>query len=271
MDKNIFEYRDYKTFLNEWIQSRPRRGHGLKSKIAKAAGCNTAYITQVLRGSAHFSAEQAEQLSHFLSLNKNEVHFFLQLIQLARAGTPSLRQLIQRQVDQASEGHFNLRNRLNYQKALSDDDQATYYSAWYYSAIHVVLSMKRLQTREALARYFGLPEKVVADVLEFLTSRGLAALNKGRYEVGSVSIHLGKDSPSILKHHTNWRIRAIDALEQRRDEQLHYSSVVTISKEAEPRIRSILIKAIEEVRAVVKASPEEGAYCYSVDLFCLEK
>ncbi|MGK5081863.1 DUF4423 domain-containing protein [Bdellovibrionota bacterium FG-1] len=196
--------------------------------------------------------------------------FFLQLIQLARAGTPTLRQLTEDQIDQSIESHLNLKNRPDFKRTLSIQDQGVYYSAWYYPAIHVVLSMKQLQTKKALAQYFGLSIKTVSDVLLFLTSVGLALEKQGQYEVGSVSIHLGKDSPMISKHHTNWRVRAITSLEAQKPEDLHYSSAVTISKGDETKVKSILVRAIEEVRAVVKASPEEGAHCYTVDFFCLE-
>lgn len=71
----------------------------------------------------------------------------------------------------------------------------------------------------------------------------------------------------ISKHHANWRLQAIQSLEREQPDELHYSSAVTISKEHVPEIRKILVGAIEQVRAIVKNSPEKCLYCYSFDLF----
>jgi hypothetical protein len=90
---------------------------------------------------------------------------------------------------------------------------------------------------------------------------------KGRFVSGPVSIHLGNNSPMISRLHSNWRMQAIQSLERERPEELHYSSAVTVSRKHVPEIRKALVAAIEEVRAIVKPSPEECLYCYSLDLF----
>lgn len=271
MGKDIFQYRDYKAYLQDWIEAQPKHGRGLRAKLATAMQCNTTYVAQVLNGGIHLSAEQGERASQFLGLRYEERIFFQLLIQLARAGTQSLRALVLKQVDQLLEQQLNLKNRLEYKKTLSIEDQLTYYSAWYYAAIHVVLSIPVLQTREAIAQYFGLAPRLVSDVLNYLVTTGLAIEESGRFKTGPVNIHLPKDSPAIAKLHANWRVQAIDAIHQKRGADLHYSSVVAIDAADESKVRAILVKAIEEVRAVVKESKENAAYCYCLDFFTLER
>ena len=89
--KAIFEYTDYKAFLESWIASRPQGGRGIKSKMAQAMRCQLAYLSQVLNGPAHLSLEQAEALNGILDHSHEEGDFFLLLLQRARAGTPGLR------------------------------------------------------------------------------------------------------------------------------------------------------------------------------------
>lgn len=269
---NIFEYKDYKTFIEDWIRSKPQRGHGLKSKLASAIQCNTTYVTQILNGKPDFSPEQAEAASRFFGLAPSETRYFLLLVQLGRAGTPPLRAILLEQVEQSIETHNNFKNRLEYKKTLNSEDQATYYSSWYYAAIHVALLIPNLQTRESLGKYFGLSSDVVIEVLGFLVSSGLAIEENGRFRIGSVSIHLSKDSPNIFRHHTNWRVKSIQTLDNRSTRDLRYSSVITINSGDEQKIRSILIEAVEKVRGVVNASsPEDGTYCYSIDFLNLQQ
>lgn len=92
-------------------------------------------------------------------------------------------------------------------------DQATYYSSWYYAAIHVAVSVPSLQSREALTQYFGLSGGLVREALSFLTSVGLLEKKGERYTQGVTRLFLGKDSPMIKKHHTNWRMRSIHTLD----------------------------------------------------------
>ncbi|OFZ01781.1 MAG: hypothetical protein A2070_01290 [Bdellovibrionales bacterium GWC1_52_8] len=121
---------------------------------------------------------------------------------------------------------------------------AHYYSAWYYSAIHLLIAIPEFQTKEALHRRLRISLKKVSEVLAFLLECGLASEDRGRYTPGITSIHLGNDSPTIAKHHTNWRMHAIQALEHETPEELHYSSAVSIAREYMPRIRKVLTQAI---------------------------
>jgi hypothetical protein len=82
-----------------------------------------------------------------------------------------------------------------------------------------------------------------------------------------VSIHLGTDSPLLAKHHSNWRVKAIQSLDHAHPENLNYSSVVSIAHRDAQEVRNILLQAIEKIRAVVRPSTEEGVYCYCLDLF----
>lgn len=270
MKPSIFEFTDYKIYLESWIENQPKSGRGLKSKMASSLNCNTAYVSQVLNGNAQFSPEQAEALSRFLGHLDDEKLYFNLLVQKARAGTKALRDLIDKQMNQAREQFINLKNRFPTKRTLSLQNQSIYYSAWYYSAIHIVLGIQKLQSPPSLAEYFSLSVGRVNQVLRFLVTAGLAEEKNGRYFTGPVSIHLGKDSPFISKHHMHWRMKAMEAIDNSpTPDELHYSSTITISKNELTKLQSILINAISEIRQVVKESAEEDAYCYLIDFFPL--
>jgi hypothetical protein len=57
MKNSIFEYRDYKTYLNDTLEKRAREFNerGIRSRLSEAIKCHTAYVSQVLGGNAHFS------------------------------------------------------------------------------------------------------------------------------------------------------------------------------------------------------------------------
>lgn len=264
---NIFEFLDYKPYLRQWISSRPAGGRGEKSRMAKKIQCQPAYITQVLNGSAHISIEQAEALNALLEHTEDEFDFFMLLVQRARAGTHTLARYFDRKIQQVHNQRLVLKNRLTHKKTLTREDQATYYGHWAYCAVHMAVLVPKLRTQQAIASHFGISLEITASILEFLESAGLVSKQGGLFHPGNVRIHLENDSPMISKHHMNWRLQAMRSLDRASAGELHYSSVAGISKSDVPRVRELLVRAIEDVRSVIKDSKDEAVYCYNLDLF----
>ncbi|MGK5089360.1 TIGR02147 family protein, partial [Bdellovibrionota bacterium FG-2] len=149
MDLSIFEFTDYKRYLTEVDEARPR---GFRKALAQATQCQTAYISHVLNGSGHFNLEQAEATARFLEMGRDETRFFLMLVEYNRAGTPSLRRVLSEQMDEMRERHLSLRKRVGIQATLSRENQAAYYSSWHYAAVHMAVTVPSLRTRSALGR-----------------------------------------------------------------------------------------------------------------------
>jgi len=267
MEKTIFDFKDYKQYLRERIASYPKKGRGMRSALATAIRCQPAYLSQVLNGNADISLDQADAINTFLGHNKEEGRFCLLLVQAARAASHSLKQHLREQMQEVIDSRLVLKNRLNIKQTLSLENQATYYSAWYYAAIHVILTIPELQTRDAIAKHLNLPLVKVTQVLDFLESVNLAQKHRDRYTVGEARLHLGHDSSLISKHHANWRLKSLQSLEKDSSADLHYSSVVTISREDTLAIKGELIKTIEGLKKTIRASNSESIHCLSLDFF----
>jgi len=261
---SVFDFTDYKKYIGELADVEPR---GFKKKLAELANCQTAYVSHVLNGHAHFSWEQAEAISTGIGHTHAEKEFFLLIVKYSTAGTPSLRKFVKSRLDTIRDSYLSIKERVRVKDTLSREDQAKYYSAWYIAAVHVMLTIPKFQTREALATHLKLSPMIVADTLDFLISVGLAVRNGSKYAAGLASIHLEKESPLISKHHTNWRMAAVRALENGTSDNLHYSSVFTISETDFQKIRGDLVKAIEKNVATIKDSPEETTVAMTLDLF----
>jgi uncharacterized protein (TIGR02147 family) len=268
--KTAFEFKDYKAFVNYALESGSQPSRGIRTRMAEAIQCHSAYVSQVLNGDSHFSPEQGESLAKFLGLSKGESQYFLNSLFYARAGTQSLREYFSEQMSSLKEEHFVLKNRLQYTKSLSKEDHATFYSSWHYGAVHVAVTIPSCQTQSGLCEYIGLSLQRVNEILSFLKSVGLVTEKSGRFQIGATHINLGSDSPLISKHHTNWRMKAVQSMDAPRKSDLHYSSVITASKEDLDKIRSVLVKAIEDVRSIVKPSKEEACFSYNIDFFDLK-
>ena len=110
-------------------------------------------------------------------------------------------------------------------------------------------------------------------VLAFLRQTGLAEVDPndaGRITAGPTRLHLPADSPFGAQTHINWRLRAAESLQRPAPDDFHYSSVVSAAPRDLPRLRDMMIRCIEEMRSVIRQSPEEDLFCYSLDLFGLK-
>jgi uncharacterized protein (TIGR02147 family) len=272
MKTTIYDYLDYKKYLNDALSLRAKTERGPRARLAEFIGCHLAYLSQVLNGSAHLSLEQAEGCNRFFTHTKVESLYFLNLVHYARAGTENLKKIYHDLLKESADEQKLVKNRLDLKKTLSPEKQAIYYSAWDYLAIHTATVMPHLQTKNALSEALGISEERVAEVLEYLVSVGLVSQNKGKYEIAEYGFHLGTGSPFLVKHHTNWRVQSLRSLDNIKPEDLHYTSVISCNNKDVPAIRETLLKAISEIRSIVKESKnEDRLMSYCLDLFPITK
>jgi uncharacterized protein (TIGR02147 family) len=269
LKNSIFDYQDYKKYLKDLIHSRPKHGHGVRSKLADAIGCQVAYVSQILNGGIDLNIEQTIRLNKFFGHTKEEAHFMLLLVQFARAGDRDTRDYFREQMEVEIAKRLVIKNRLGLAQGLSAEDQVTYYSTWYYAAVHILLTIPDFRTKPAIAEKLGLTLEKTNEVLEFLVRTGLANQEGNIFGTGQSQIHLGNDSKLIARHHANWRLRALDSLDQETKEDLHYSSVVSLSVSDIAKVKALAVKKIEEIISVVKDSKEEELAVFCVDFFRL--
>lgn len=267
MKKSLFEHEDYKAYLRDRIEDSPSKGRGMKLKIAEYTGCQTSFISQVLNGTANFSLEQGIKLNKFFDHTKEESRYFIFLLHSERAGSEELKSFLKDEMKEIVDKRSDLKNRIEIKNSLKKVDQQVYYSSWLYACIHIMTSIPAYQTPQAMAKHLNLPREKVMEVLTFLEETGLAQKNGVRYEIGVTKIHLSKDSPQIQRHHTNWRMQAINAVDMNLPQDLHYSTVVSMAESDVAQVKEILIKSIEECRKVIRESKEERVQTICIDFF----
>ncbi len=270
MLKEIFEFKTYCSYLEHRVGSYRQR-LGLKSKMALAMGCQPTFVTQVLNGSAQLSLEQAHRLNTFFKHTNEERDFFLLMVQRDRSGTEELSKYFSEKMAEMLSKRQVLTHRLGRDQTLAAEHQALYYSSWHFAAIHIAVALPTLQTREAISTYFRLPIKKVTEVLENLVRMNLVSSNNGLYTIGQARLRLGNDSFNILKHHTNWRNQAVESLDRQEPHDLHYSGVLSLSRENSGKIKDLMLRGLQEHLKISDASAEEDLFCYCIDFFSLHR
>jgi len=270
MSLSVFDFADYKAYLRARIGDSGER-KGLRSKLAAALNCQPTFVTQVLNKDQHFSLEHLERVSRFLDHSEEEEEFLFLLAERERAGTKELKNRFDKKIRTLLSGRQVLTNRLGAETRLTPEKQHIYYSSWHYAALHIAVAVPSLRNREALAKYFSLPLKKITEILEYLCAAGLVVQDKGEYRIGPTKIRLGKDSPNILRHHSNWRIQAMESLDREVETDLHYSGVLCMTKKDQAKIKSKIFEMLQEHLAISDESSEEEICCYNIDFFSLSR
>lgn len=97
---SIFLFEDYRIYLLTVTRIYPR---GFKTRMAELIGCEKSYITQIFRGRADLTCEQAECLQAVLFHDELAADYFLTLVELARAKTPALRRRLKLRIRRHQE------------------------------------------------------------------------------------------------------------------------------------------------------------------------
>jgi hypothetical protein len=85
-------------------------------------------------------------------------------------------------------------------------------------------------------------------------------------------VFVGKDSPFLTHHHINWRQQAIRSAELNRKEDVHYSSVFSISARDVKKLRTLIIQTISKASEIWKSSTdEEELHSFCIDFFRVDR
>ena len=265
--KAIYYFEDYKNYLNERIQSLPKEGRGEFLRISKYLNVHTSLISQVLRGNKEFSPEQAIKVADYFGLSVSEKNYFILLISLSRAGTEDLRSYYLSLIEKMKMEYFSVKERVPKAVRLNDTQMAQYYSDWRFMAVWLSTSLENINTIDDIAEKLNISKKDISKIIDFLISVNLCVNNDGTLSQGISATHLDKDSLLINRHHTNWRLKAVESLEKITSDELFFSAPLTISKKDMQEIKKNLLNAIENASETVsETSPEEIA-CLNIDLF----
>ena len=264
---SIYNFDNPLSFLQARFAAMPKRGHGQSLRLARHLRVHTTLVSQVFRGSRQLTLEQAALTAEFLELTEAETDFFLLLTQLERAGNPALKKNLRRQLAAAKAKSEELVHRLKAEVRLREEERATFYSDWVYSAVRQLTAIPGFDSVEKIAAQLGLPRKRVKQVVDFLLATGLCVEKNGKLAVGPKSTHLEASSPWVRVHHVNWRHKAIEHVMDAEESQLHYSAPMTLSAADARKIRELIVKFLESVDSVVEPSPSEELHCINVDWF----
>ena len=267
MADTVYEFDDYKKFIKSSFSKQENSGRGQRFRLAQFLGCQDSYISLVLNGDRQFSVEQAEGTARFLHLGEEEKEFFILLLLRERAGTVQARRYFSSKLDEKRRAFQDFRSRVQIEKDLSDSDKMHYYGNPLMAKVHMFLTIPGKYSVEELARRFQVSPAKMQEVCRFLSDKAFIKEKSGRYFEASKFLFLDKRSPFIVQHHANWRLDAIHAIQDRREEGMHLSMAITLSEKDAEVLRQKIAQFVEECSSAIKDSKEETLMAFCIDYY----
>jgi uncharacterized protein (TIGR02147 family) len=263
----IYEFKDYKKFINGLIHQMPKRGRGQARRLAEHLHVQPVVISQVFSGDRDLTPEQGLEVAAYFGLDERQAEYLVLLISQARAGTKKLSTHYEAKLEALRREAMKIKNSIVKHEVLSDPDKGIFYSNWYYSAVRLLTSTPGHDNIEAIAAKLDLSRAKTVEILDFLVSRGLCEEKNGRYKIGTSATFLDASSPFINGHRRNWHIKAMEKFADPKPHDIFYSSTASISEADQARVQQILTRVIKEFSKTVADSPAHKIACLNLDWF----
>lgn len=264
----IWDFTQYKPYLIARLGAAGARS-GARKQLAAHIPVHTTFVSQVLKGRAEFSLEQAEAVNTFLEHTDDEAEYFILLLLKDRAGTRPLKARFERKIKAMRDERLNIQRRIGAQETISDRDREKFYSTHYYGAIHVLTGIPEFRSVERLSEALRLSKPRVQEMVDFCLRIGVLKQEKGEIKPGAQHIHIGNQSELVLKHHMNWRQHTLHGLQFLDPDDLHYSACVSLTNADAFKVKESMLHNLKENVDVISKSAEEVAYVLSFDFYKL--
>ncbi len=262
---DVLEFNSYRDILQEVLQKKKR---GSLSALALNLKCHPTFVSQVCKGRAELSNEQAFRFARWAPFEGDAFDGFLLLHQWERAGTPELKNHLRTRLDLIRKKREDLKTRWAQKDQLPSEVQSQYFSHPLFQIVHASIQIPKFQQAAVLAAELGISLNSVLEILRRLSGWGLVREQQGKWKALEHSLHLSKDSLSITSFHSLWR----QVVQSRFHQSLevpgtHYSAIACLDAAAAENVKRILLKALDASRKTIEPAPSREAYVLTLDFF----
>lgn len=264
---SVYDFDDYKTYVNRYFESLPHGGHGEYRRLALHLNVSTTMVSQVFKGDKHLSLELGMEICNYLAFGEKETDFFLLLINYQRAGSYRLKQRLKAQVEKLQKDARKMEYRIKKYAELTPEDKAQFYSSWVYSATRLLTDLEKFPDIATIAEHLHLPRAQVSRIMDFLLEKQLVIKKEGRLKLGPARTWLGAGDALVSRHHQNWRLRGFQQMHNNDENDLFFTVPMTMSAELAETIRRELPTFLSSITDRVGPSEAEVSRCLSLDYF----
>lgn len=269
---DIFEMKDYRELLNDYFNSTTHRSRGVKAELADKLNVHSSHLSQIMNGQRSLTPDQALEFSKILGLSELETEYLMYLVHQERAVSFEFKNYCKSKLSSIQSKALKAEERFSHQKQLSEEHKSLFYSHYLYSAIRLFCSTsKKGKSIDEILLRFDISRERLMPLLRFLLECGLLMEANGFYTMGTSSTFITRESPHIHKHHTNWRLLALQTSNVLEEKEIMFTAPMSISKKDFLKIQNELMNMISKLSETIKESEAEEIACLNLDFFKIRR
>lgn len=259
------DFSDYKKFIRSYLETAYQK-RGLRTQMAEAMKTHRSHVTHLITSEVQLTLEQADALARFMGLQPLEVEYFVQLVSLARAGTPSLRSLISRNLKNTAQAIKKERLKLPSETTVLPQQAFQYFGQWWSMAVHLAVSSWKKNDMATISSRLGISRQTVARTIHELHEAGmLKKTNKG-WVAENPSVDLSQSPQLVWIHAATWRNWVLGRHRHHTElPETRYSGALSMTSEDAVWVREQIVDLIGRMRSRVATKKGEQIFYLGVD------
>lgn len=268
---SVYDFESYKQVLRSFISAR-RKADPIfsQSQLADRMGVQKSYLSRVLNGEAHLNADQLYLLAGEINLRDDEFDYLLLLLEIERCGLESRRQGLIRKRDEIRSAKMQSDQFLERTAAVPDIQAFTeYYANPLIPIVHMYLTMPKFLSNPSLAQTeLGITPLQLQAALSSLEKCGVLVLDKKRYRLAKINLHLSPDSPLFKIYATQFRLMSIQHLQARsQDPDYFFTASFSTNEKTRREIKKRFLEFLRWMSQEVAKETPSNVYHLNFDLF----
>lgn len=257
--KSIFEYKDYRLYLQDYYDERKRLGKFSWRMFCRSAGFSSPnFLKCVCSGEWNLSKVKAGQVAKSMGLVEYEEEYFNQLVVFGNADDDVVKKTALTEMERIASEH---------QVRVIEKDALQYYESWKYPVVRELAPLmpgaSPRDIAEECKEYVSAEE--VCDILDFLVKAGFLKKDAERtYSQTDQAVMGSKETLAIAiramhKEMAGMALRAVDRYSA--NERFFTGITVGVDEIAYDKIVDIIKDCCKRVVAVVSANKVTNQVC----------
>lgn len=267
----IYNFNDYKEFINSLVQKCPNRGRGVYARLAKSMDVSSVLVSQVLKGDRNFSRDKLFLVTQFFELDELNTEYLITLFDFNLSKSESHKKYLQRKLKETESQIKN--DSANKKKELNEEQNKVFFSSWLYKATLLLLEKRSINTVNDLAYHLSQPRAKILNILEFLeTTELISKMPNGTWQVIEGNIQAPKGSVHELADQMNLKNLEIRRVIEGLDPKDYNQSVLLVASETQiGQMKEQLSRLFKEFSRSPAEAADDKMVVFSVSMLNLEK
>ncbi|MDH4467472.1 MAG: TIGR02147 family protein [Bacteriovoracaceae bacterium] len=268
MSGSIYQYSDYRVFIQECLKDNTPGFKFSKTQLAEAARVKLPYISKCLSGSADLSQDQAHLIAVFLKLRDDELDYFLLLVDYSKSYVSEYKKHLAQKIQKIQKFQLKTEKTLKINE-VPHEVLTNYYLDPLNLILHMCFFLDQRPSISQLSNELNVSEIRLKQKIQNLIEMGILKQDGDQITSAMKGLHLPSSSHLCMPHQALMRQKIINFQDQISHVHKGYNTMFTFTADNESflKIKSLFLEFLKKADGLISQADSNGVYQMQFDLF----